>query len=233
MELTVRQTSTQPGTRSLWFRAKTQARPSQDYHLDLSPQVWDATPPPTARQRARPSDRSHFSSSPFQRQRQRAHAHTHPVPASHTQTQTQRSGTAASPSPSLNPSPVLLMLIPDPSPPLLPSSLGLATSRSGRCTTQTAEYTPSQPATDARAKPSRSNRDLPCAAPSHRGRAVHICSRSNVTVLLYKALRSEMHGCQPWEDGGASHTPPPFPIAREGKERRGRVPVGTLDCMRR
>ncbi|KAK0743741.1 hypothetical protein B0T18DRAFT_189964 [Schizothecium vesticola] len=61
MESTVRQTSTQPGTPPLWFRAKTQARPSQDYHLDLPPQVWDATPPPpTARQRARPSDRSHF-----------------------------------------------------------------------------------------------------------------------------------------------------------------------------
>lgn len=90
MESTVRQTSAQPGTPPLWFRAKTQARPPQHYHLALPPLKYG-----TQRRRrqtdggARPSDRSHFFffSSPFQR-RQRQRAPPHPVPASHTHTHT-------------------------------------------------------------------------------------------------------------------------------------------------
>jgi len=66
--------------------SKTQARPSQDYHLGLPPQVWDATPPPpAARQRARPSDRSHFSSLPPFNGNGREHPHivTLSLPATH------------------------------------------------------------------------------------------------------------------------------------------------------
>lgn len=90
MESTVRQTSTQPGTPPLWFRAKTQARPSQEYHLALPPQVWDATPPPPTDRRRRTAIRSisfFFFSFPFQR-RQRQRPPPHPVPASHIHTHT-------------------------------------------------------------------------------------------------------------------------------------------------
>lgn len=90
MESTVRQTSTQPGTPPLWFRAKTQARPSQEYHL-ACPLKYG-----TQRRRrqtdggARPSDRSHFSSSlsHFNGGSGRDHLLTLSLPATHIHTQT-------------------------------------------------------------------------------------------------------------------------------------------------
>lgn len=159
MESTVRQTSTQPGTAPLWFRAKTQARPSQDYHLALPPSSMGRNAAAADRKTAAHGHQIDliffFFSSPFQR-RQRQRAPPHPVPASHTHTDTMARQRPPLPA-STQGRYCLLMLIPDPVSLSLPSTY---TSRSGRCTTQTAEYTPylpSQPATDARAKNSRSN----------------------------------------------------------------------------